>query len=133
MYRITRDIHFSYGHRLTKHAGKCARLHGHNARVQVELSSQVLDEQAMVTDFEHVSETIGAWIRKELDHKMLLWEKDPAAALLIKAGEHVVLLKEHPTAEVLARLIFKEAQLLRLPVSRVIFWETVNSCASYHE
>jgi 6-pyruvoyltetrahydropterin/6-carboxytetrahydropterin synthase len=101
--------------------------------VQVELSSQVLDEQAMVTDFEHVSETIGAWIRKELDHKMLLWEKDPAAALLIKAGEHVVLLKEHPTAEVLARLIFKEAQLLRLPVSRVIFWETVNSCASYHE
>lgn len=133
MYRITKDVHFSYGHRLVKHAGKCSRLHGHNARVQVELSSQVLDEQAMVVDFEHVSGTIGEWIRKELDHRMILWEKDPAAKVLLKAGESIVTLKEHPTAEVLAKIIYKEAQLLRLPVSRVIFWETPGSCAAYHE
>jgi len=133
MYRVVRDIHFSYGHRLAKHAGKCSRLHGHNARVQIEISSERLDEQDMVLDFEHISETIGEWIRKELDHKMLLWKKDPAAAVLKKAGEEIVLLKKHPTAEVLAKIIFEEARNLRLPVSKVTFWETANSQAIYHE
>ena len=133
MYRVVRDIHFSYGHRLTKHAGKCARLHGHNARVQIEISSERLDKQDMVVDFDHIAATIGEWVRCELDHKMLLWKKDPAAAVLKKAGEDIVLLKEHPTAEVLARIIFEEARRLRLPVSKVTFWETPSSCAVYHE
>ena len=133
MYLVIRDIHFSYGHRLTKHAGKCSRLHGHNARVQIEISSECLDEQDMVVDFDHISTTIGEWIRKELDHKMILWKKDPAAGVLKKAGEEIVLIKEHPTAEVLAKIIFEEARTLRLPVSKVTFWETANSHAVYHE
>ena len=58
MYSVKRDIHFSYGHRLLNHPGKCARLHGHNARVQIEISSERLDPQGMVMDFEQIKETI---------------------------------------------------------------------------
>lgn len=133
MFSVVREIHFSYGHRLFQHAGKCAHLHGHNARVQVEISSQMLDPQGMVIDFEQIKETIGLWIQKTLDHKMILWDKDPLVSVLEKAGEPIVLLKENPTAEVLARVIFQEARQLRLAVSKVVFWETADSSASYHE
>ncbi len=133
MYSVIRELHFSYGHRLFQHPGKCAHLHGHNARVQVEISSERLDPQGMVIDFEQIKETIGLWIQKTLDHKMILWDKDPLVPVLEKADEPVILLKENPTAEVLARLIFHEARQMRLAVSKVVFWETPDSSASYHE
>jgi 6-pyruvoyltetrahydropterin/6-carboxytetrahydropterin synthase len=133
MYAVTREIHFSYGHRLFNHPGKCARLHGHNGRVQIEVSSQKLDNAGMVVDFEEIKQSIGTWILETIDHKMILWEKDPLAQVLQKAGETVVLIAEHPTAEVLAKWIFTEARARRLPVSKVLLWETANSFAAYHE
>ncbi len=133
MYRVIRTTHFSYGHRLVKHAGKCSRLHGHNAAVEIELSSLKLDDQAMVVDFDHISATIGRCISETLDHRMILWEHDPALAALKQAGEPVVVLAEHPTAETLAKLIFEEARSLRLPVSKVTLWETPHSAAVYYE
>ena len=30
MYRVYKDIHFCYGHRLLDYDGKCAHPHGHN-------------------------------------------------------------------------------------------------------
>ena len=60
MYRVGREVHFSYGHRLLEHDGKCANLHGHNGRVIVEVSSQMLNHQGMVMDFYKIRESIGA-------------------------------------------------------------------------
>jgi 6-pyruvoyltetrahydropterin/6-carboxytetrahydropterin synthase len=133
MYRVAREIHFSYGHRLLEHEGKCANLHGHNGRVLIEISSEKLNHLGMVIDFYEIKKVIGAWIDKTLDHKTILCEKDPLVKALEKAGESVVIIKENPTAEVLARMIFEEARRERLPVSRVTLWETENSCAVYHE
>ena len=60
MYNIVREIHFSYGHRLVGHPGKCAHLHGHNGRVQIEVSSKMLNSQNMVMDFSEIRESIGS-------------------------------------------------------------------------
>ncbi len=133
MFSVPRQIHFSYGHRLLDHPGKCANLHGHNGRVEIELSSERLDTQGMVMDFYKIREALGTWIDETMDHKMILWEKDPLVPVLEKAGEPVVKMKENPTAEALARWIFQEARKKRLPVSKVTLWETANACASYHE
>ncbi len=133
MYRVGREIHFSYGHRLLNHPGKCANLHGHNVRVLIEISSEKLNAEGMVIDFYKVRETIGEWINRTLDHKMILSENDPYAKILQDAGEPVVLMKENPTAESLAKWIFDEARHMRLGVSRVTVWETENSYAVYHE
>ena len=133
MYYAAKEICFSYGHRLLDYQGKCANLHGHNGRVLIEVSSQKLNPQGMVVDFYEIRQVIGSWIEETLDHKMILSEKDPLVALLQKAEEPVVLLKENPTAEVLAKWIFEEARRRRLPVWRVTFWETENSFAVYHE
>ncbi len=133
MFRITQEVHFSYGHRLTNYEGPCANLHGHNARVQIELSSDRLNHQGMVVDFFEVKKTLGEWIKNTLDHKLILADNDPLVPVLEKAGEPFVVMKESPTAEALARWIFTEGRHLRLPISRITLWETANSAAVYHE
>ena len=133
MFNVAREIHFSYGHRLLKHAGPCAHLHGHNARVLIEISSEKLNQMNMVIDFSEIRATIGTWIKETLDHKTLLWDQDPLLPLLQKAGEPIVVMQENPTAEALAHWIFEEARKKRLAVSKVTLWETENSYAAYHE
>ena len=131
MYSVTRLIHFCYGHRLLNYQGKCRYLHGHNGRVEIELSSEGLDRRGMVRDFEEIKQTIQTWIDRELDHKMLLNRKDPVVAILQKAGEPLYLMDENPTAEAIARLIFDYATAQALPVTEVRMWETDRSVASY--
>ena len=43
MFRVTKEIHFCYGHRLMNYDGKCRYFHGHNGKVEVELSAESLD------------------------------------------------------------------------------------------
>ncbi len=159
MFKVSRMIYFNYGHRLLGNhdkphsrskdlkvngtsAGnlqfeedrcqhKCSHLHGHSARVEIEMASPKLNSKGMVVDFFDIKRTIGEWIDRHLDHKMILWSKDPLAKLLKKAGEPVVLVKENPTAEMLARWIFREARRMKLPVSKVTLWENQDSCAVY--
>ncbi|MBN1688751.1 MAG: 6-carboxytetrahydropterin synthase [Candidatus Omnitrophica bacterium] len=133
MFRVVREIHFSYGHRLLDYPGKCSHLHGHNARVYIEVSSERLNHEGMVMDFYQIREAVGSWIREVLDHKMILYKEDPLVPILQKAGEPIVLMDQNPTAEALAQWIFMEARKKRLPVSRVTLWETQDNSAVYHE
>jgi len=131
MYKVLREIHLSYGHRLVGHQGKCRNVHGHNGRVQIEVAAEKLDKLNMVVDFSEISRTIGKWIDENLDHVLILWEKDPLVPVLKEKNEKILVAPENPTAEFLARWIFDEARKMKLPVSRVTFWETNDSCASY--
>lgn len=131
MYKVTKEIHFCYGHRLVNYDGKCAHPHGHNGKIEIELESDRLDERGMVFDFGDMKEIIQKWVDKELDHKMILKKGDPLADVLKKLGEPYFLMNENPTAEALAELIFNYARSKKLPISRVTFWETQSSNASF--
>mgnify|MGYP003412694764 FL=1 len=50
-FRVTKEIHFCYGHRLLDYAGKCRHLHGHNGKAVVTLETAELDRLGMVIDF----------------------------------------------------------------------------------
>ena len=132
MFKVTRQIHFCYGHRLLNYNGKCRYLHGHNGRVEVELESEKLDKRGMVHDFKDIKESIQGWIDENLDHRMILHEKDPALPHLKKLREPVTLLKENPTAEAIAKLIYTVAVSHGFPVTEVRLWETDHSFATYH-
>ena len=161
MFKVAKMIYFNYGHRLlgdddkphspskdlkvngasagnlqskeNRGQHKCSHLHGHSARVEIEMATSKLNPKAMVVDFFDIKRTIGEWIDEQLDHKMILWSKDPLAKLLKQAGEPVVLVGENPTAEMLARWIFREARRMKLPVSKVTLWENQDSCAVYQK
>ncbi|MBI3326298.1 MAG: 6-carboxytetrahydropterin synthase, partial [Nitrospinae bacterium] len=38
MYKITKELHFCYGHRLMDYQGQCAHPHGHNGKIEIRLS-----------------------------------------------------------------------------------------------
>ena len=131
MYRVTKSVSFCYGHRLMNYQGKCRHLHGHNARAVITLESDRLDERGMVEDFTAVKQLVWEWLEREIDHTLLLREDDPVLPLLEKAGERVHIMKDNPTAENIARMIFEFVDGKGYPVIEVALWETDNSRASY--
>ena len=131
MYSVTKVIHFCYGHRLLNYQGKCRYLHGHNGKVEIELSGARLDQRGMVRDFEDIKRTIQRWVDETLDHTMLLRKDDPVVKLLRSRGERLYLMATNPTAEAMAKLIFDYARRAKFPVSAVRLWETDHSFATY--
>jgi len=133
MHGIVKRVHLCYGHRLMNYNGRCAHPHGHNGIAEVELAAESLDNKGMVYDFGELKARLMEFIDKELDHRMILREDDPLVEALSTAGEPAYLMKENPTAENLARLIYREALSRGLPVVAVRFWETETSMAEYRE
>lgn len=131
MFKVTKVIHFCYGHRLLDYEGKCRYLHGHNARVEIEMARETLDHRGMVVDFNDMKQKLQGWIDSALDHKLLLNKADPIRATLEQVQEPLVVLEENPTAEAIARLIYQQAHRQGFPVSEVRLWETASSFATY--
>ncbi len=131
MFKVMKEIHYCYGHRLMNYQGLCRHPHGHNGRARFELSSETLDARGMVTDFTDIKNAMKDWIDHEIDHKMLLRKDDPAVEVFRKMGEPVYVLDDNPTAESMARLFFEKAKSFGFPVTRVTVWETETSSATY--
>lgn len=131
MYQVAKRISFCYGHRLLKHKGKCFRYHGHNALAEILCQRRTLDSRQMVVDFDKISETIRYWINDHLDHRMILNKRDPLVPYLKKWKEPHFCLNGDPTSEAISKLIFQQALIFKLPVKKVVLWETPSSFASY--
>ena len=131
MYRVTREIHFCYGHRLLNYDGKCRHLHGHNGRAVITLEAPSLDRRGMLIDFVEIKREVQRWIDENLDHNMLLCRDDPILPVLRAHGERVFVMDANPTAENIARLIFDHAAESGLPVVEVTLWETEKCHAAY--
>lgn len=131
-FEITRRLEFDAGHRIPFHAHKCARLHGHRYAIEATLRGKLQDVEGdssfgMVEDFGNIKGALMTRIEDKWDHKMLLWEKDPLAELLLTRPESgLVILPVVPTSENLARLAF-EMLITTLPqLVRVRLYETPN-------
>jgi 6-pyruvoyltetrahydropterin/6-carboxytetrahydropterin synthase len=131
MYLVTKRIEFCYGHRLLDYEGVCKHPHGHNAVVEVDVSTATLDNRNMVADFSDIKRIVKGWIDRELDHKMILRHDDPLVEPLKKLGEPIYILESNPTVERIAKLIFDKARELGINVVSIRVWETPSSFASY--
>lgn len=91
-YRITKDFEFCAAHRLTglPEGHKCARLHGHNYVVRVEIKLADVDGVGFVVDYGELA-AFKNWLDDWLDHRHL--------------NEVDVLREVNPTAENLARVL----------------------------
>lgn len=132
-HRVTKQMDFSYGHRLLEHKGKCRYLHGHNGLLEVTVESESLDGLGMVVDFGDLRDVVKAWVDANLDHRMLLCRRDPVAPMLADMGEPLFLMEENPTAENISKLIFNAVRQQGLRISEVRLWETPSSYAVYRE
>ena len=100
MFEIRWERMFDSAHRIYEHEKKCRYLHGHSYRVKVLIRGE-LEEHGMLVDFGILKSNI----HDLLDHKVILYEKDPLVPLLEKAGQKLVVLDRNPTAENLALFI----------------------------
>lgn len=99
MFEIRWETLVDSAHRIYQHGKKCAFLHGHTYKIKVRLGGK-LQEDGILVDFGVLKEKI----HNLLDHKVLLYEKDPLAKTLIEAGQKVVILDCNPSAENIAKM-----------------------------
>ncbi len=133
MYIITKEVYFCYGHRLMNHPGKCRNLHGHSVKASISIKHDTLNEQGMVCDFSDVKECVDGFISRLLDHNFLLHKDDPIIPALIANNEQFLAIDEHPTAEVLSKMIYRHVKQQGFNVDQVVLWETASACACYRE
>jgi 6-pyruvoyltetrahydropterin/6-carboxytetrahydropterin synthase len=133
MYTITKEVYFCYGHRLLNHAGKCRHLHGHSVKAAISIRQETLDANSMVCDFADLRACVEAFVDEHLDHNFLLHKDDPLVPVLRANNERFMVLDEHPTAEVLSKMIYQHLQQIGFDVAQVALWETASAYASYYE
>lgn len=119
-YTLTTEVEFAAAHRLNGYDGNCARLHGHNWRVVIEVTGQTLDDIGMVVDFKTIRARARE-IAKRLDHAYLN-EVPPFDAI-------------NPTAEHIAayfhQALAADMHSDRYQVSAVTVWENARSAVTF--
>ena len=121
MYTLSVNKSISAAHQLQDYNGPCARIHGHNWKIQIDVYTEKLDERGIAVDFNDLEKWLWQ-IVGPFDHQLIN---------TVKPFDRV-----NPTAENLALYIFKEMKK-RLPagvrLARVSAWETENCMVSYEE
>lgn len=122
LYTLTIQTDFSASHIIPGHPGKCARLHGHNWKVEVEVQSPELDHLGMGLDFQDIKSATKTLI-EGLDHYHL---NDLEAFKTVS-----------PTAENIAAWLFGCLSTAlnqgKIAVSAVTLWETDRCRVRYSE
>jgi len=121
-YKISKEFHFSASHQLHHLAERdpdhqCARLHGHNYVVVVELAAADLDADGFVLDFGELHE-VKRYIDQHLDHRHLNDVLDSPTGHLT-------------TAEAMARLLHNRFKPLYPQLVAVRVSETPKTWSEY--
>jgi 6-pyruvoyltetrahydropterin/6-carboxytetrahydropterin synthase len=111
LYTLIARARFEAAHDIPGYNGKCARLHGHSYRVEVEFSSPKLDSIGMVRDLAELKDILNEFLP---DHTYL---ND--------------LLPFSTTVENISQWIYGQLCSRNLPVSAVTVWETENNGCRY--
>lgn len=113
---------FASAHSLRDYPGECRRLHGHNWKVEVEVSARELDELGMAIDFKTIKQA-ARQVAGLLDHRYL--------------NDITPFDRVNPTAENLAAWFYREVAGRidgeRVRVRAVTLWETERACVRYTE
>jgi 6-pyruvoyltetrahydropterin/6-carboxytetrahydropterin synthase len=97
------------------------------------VTQEFLDEQGMVCDFADIRQCVDGFIDEFLDHNLLLHKEDSLIPYLIQNNERFLALDEHPTAEVLSKMLYQHLKKAGFTVTDVTLWETASASASYKE
>jgi len=121
MYTLSIERKISTAHQLRDYNGPCARTHGHNWRIKLDIQCDTLDDTGIAIDFTN------------LDKK--LWE-------VINPFDHQLINsippfdKLNPTAENLVKYFYDQLQTSladEVSIKKVSLWETDEYMVSYEE
>ncbi|MDX1347065.1 MAG: 6-carboxytetrahydropterin synthase QueD [Thiomicrorhabdus chilensis] len=115
-------LDFASAHSLRGYPGDCAKLHGHNWKIEVQVSGTQLNDIGMVIDFKEIKRHAKEVV-KELDHTFL--------------NDHLHFQEVNPTAENIAVYLFRaiEARIAspEVRMHSITVWENDRNCVTYSE
>jgi len=137
---LVRQLRFCAGHRLYRHESKCAYLHGHNYRVDVEVvaagGAAAVDDVGRIVDFSLIKKRLLGWLDTNWDHAFILFVDDSGAIAAVRQStpSKLFLLPWNPTAENMARYLLEVVcpgvlSDLGVVARQVSVWETDEACA----
>ena len=108
MFIISKEFHFSASHQLDHlpDGHQCARLHGHNYVVIVDLRCADLDANGFVLDYGEL-DSFADWIKRTVDHRHL---NDVRAPKEGTAAEREIQAAKNTTAENLAKWFYESLE-----------------------
>lgn len=117
-------VEFSAAHHIRGYEGDCARVHGHNFKVEVEAQAPSLNKIGIALDFKDLKKMVKALVDR-FDHQDL--NTIPPFTDI------------NPTAETLSQYFYEELErqvaanpaTANLTLLRVHVWENERSAASY--
>jgi 6-pyruvoyltetrahydropterin/6-carboxytetrahydropterin synthase len=113
---------FASAHTLRDYPGACARMHGHNWKVEAEVEATQLDEVGMGIDFKAIRQATRE-LTESLDHRYL--------------NEIAPFDRINPTAENIAAHLYQGLAATlnneRIRVKAITLWETERACVRYEE
>ncbi len=118
MFEVKIETHFSAAHHLLNYRGECENMHGHNWKVEVHVTGEVLDNSNILVDFKVLKNEVNKVINY-LDHKDI--------------NELPEFKGVSPSSEIIAKFIYKKIKEKFENISRVSVWETDTSRATYWE
>jgi 6-pyruvoyltetrahydropterin/6-carboxytetrahydropterin synthase len=122
LYNLKIVTDFASAHTLRNYPGACARMHGHNWKVELEVVATKLNDIGIAIDFKQMKKTTNE-VCDRLDHQYL---NDIAPFDII-----------NPTAENIAAYLYGEIGRMlnsdHVKVRAVTLWETERACVRYSE
>ncbi len=113
---------FASAHTLRDYPGACSRMHGHNWKVEAEVTAAKLDNVGMGIDFKKIKSAVKE-LTDMLDHRYLN-EIEPFDSI-------------NPTAENIAAWLYQSlSEKLNnehIQVSAITLWETERACVRFTE
>lgn len=113
-------LDFASAHSLRGYPGDCAKLHGHNWKIEVEILGTELNEIGMVVDFKEIKKHAKEVIA-ELDHSFL--------------NDHPHFQTINPTAENIAEYLFDQIQMHieteAVRMHQITVWENDRNCVIF--
>jgi 6-pyruvoyltetrahydropterin/6-carboxytetrahydropterin synthase len=119
VWTLTKTFRFEAAHKLPKHDGKCARLHGHSWACDIEVRGPALHaggaEAGMVIDYGTISGILRPLVDGYLDHHYL----------------NDTLPLDNPTSEEVARWLYQRVKPYLAELTAVTIHETCTARCRY--
>ena len=135
---LTKELTFDAAHRLMDYNGLCKNIHGHTFKLQVSIECFPLKD-GMGIDFNVMKKLIKDWTDDNLDHSIILNEKDHEVITFCdNQGFRIATIQGEPTVENLSKIIFNSLseifvnQHINIIVKKITLWETPTSFCEYY-
>jgi len=120
MFRLRVQNSFSAAHSLTNYKGDCAKLHGHNWKIEIIVAKETVNNIGISIDFKEAKRILKELV-DTLDHEYL--------------NNMDEFKNMNPTAENISQYMFETLspsfKVLEAELEKVIIWETDNNRLEY--